>query len=450
MIRKLEMEFDFENKNVEIQRVRLLSGTVKILLFLFLFLFFHSKPLLSQSFNPLISFSVESCSLDVALEKLFAEYELNVAFSKAELSKIRIERYSCNYKSVEEVLGDLLKGTDYGFKRVGKQYVIRKNIQLKQEESSNPQEPSVPIKPIKETIQQKIDTVMNKTADTVCVYDTVTVIRTVMRYDTIVRVEQVEKTDTVYTVKYRGFEIRWPEFKDKGWFVSPSVFFGFPSFGFEDKLQADSGSINISPISAFGLGIEGGYKKNRLSVGLSLDYRSVKYRFLLEQMTYAGDYYVNDTLDSYYVVHPSLGDTAYYYILDSTYVPLETTRYSYRDVNRVDYLGIGAFASFDFWKREHFRMFLKAGVSIDFLLTASGSYQIAELPFHTGIMRSDAEAVKFSYYVGLGAAFKIVKQLELRPEVTYRKTLGSLYVEEFPYDLRMKMWELKLGLTYYF
>ena len=51
----------------------------------------------SQSFNPLISFSVESCTLDKALEKLFAEYELNVAFSKAELSKIRIESYSCSY-----------------------------------------------------------------------------------------------------------------------------------------------------------------------------------------------------------------------------------------------------------------------------------------------------------------------------------------------------------------
>ena len=54
-----------------------------------LFLFFLSLALpqrsQAQSFNPLISFSVKSCTLDKALEKLFAEYELNVAFSKAEL-----------------------------------------------------------------------------------------------------------------------------------------------------------------------------------------------------------------------------------------------------------------------------------------------------------------------------------------------------------------------------
>ena len=88
------------------------------ILFLIFFSFTLPKNGLAQSFNPLISFSVESCSLDKALEKLFAEYELNVAFSKAELSKIHIKKYSCSYKSVEEVLTDLLKGTDYGFKRI--------------------------------------------------------------------------------------------------------------------------------------------------------------------------------------------------------------------------------------------------------------------------------------------------------------------------------------------
>ena len=95
-------------------------------LFLLVFALAMPKTALSQSFNPLISFSVESCTLDKALEKLFAEYELNVAFSKAEMSKIHIEKYSCSYKSVEDVLADLLKGTDYGFKKIGKQYVIKK------------------------------------------------------------------------------------------------------------------------------------------------------------------------------------------------------------------------------------------------------------------------------------------------------------------------------------
>ena len=422
----------------------------KLVAFLFLPLLFLSKPAFSQSFNPLISFSVESCTLDMALEKLFAEYELNVAFSKAELCKIRIESYSCNYKSVEEVLSDLLKGTDYGFKRIGKQYVISKNQQLQQEAPNIQQEITVTTKPIKEDTEQKTDTVVNHAADTVRIHDTLMVIRTVMRYDTVVRVEQIERIDTVYAVKYKGLEIHWPDFRDNGWFVSPSVSVGFPRFGFEDKLGVDDGSIQIAPVSSFGVGFDGGYKTNRLSVGLGLAYRSAKYRFSLEQLVFDGDYYVTDTLDTYYVVHPVVGDTSFYYILDSTYIPLETTRYSYRDVNRLDYLCVGVFASFDFWKREHFRMFVKAGASLDFLLSATGSYQTDRLPFHAAIERQQAKPVTLSYYVGLGAAFKVVKRVELVSEVSYRPTAGLLYQDGFPYDLRMRNWDVRLGLTYYF
>ena len=68
---------------------------ITLLLFLAVTL---SQRAMAQTFNPLISFTVESCTLDKALEKLFVDYELNVAFSKAELSKIRIESYSCSYK----------------------------------------------------------------------------------------------------------------------------------------------------------------------------------------------------------------------------------------------------------------------------------------------------------------------------------------------------------------
>ena len=102
------MKFPILNKVVDTQKDRKNIPYVIPILCLFFLVFALPKSGKTQSFNPLISFSVESCTLDVALEKLFAEYELNVAFSKAELSKIRIEKYSCTYKSVEEVLGDML------------------------------------------------------------------------------------------------------------------------------------------------------------------------------------------------------------------------------------------------------------------------------------------------------------------------------------------------------
>jgi hypothetical protein len=175
----------------------------------------------------------------------------------------------------------------------------------------------------------------------------------------------------------------------------------------------------------------------------------VRYRFLLEQTMFSGDYYVNDTLDTYYVVHPA-GDTTYQYILDSTYIPLTTTHYAYRDVNRLDYLTVGLFASFDFVRLAHFRAFIKAGASVDFLVGYGGSLNASEPPFHEPIAKEQVEPNRISYYGGLGCAFKVANRIELVPEVHYRVTHGSLYRADFPFDMQLRMWDFRLGLTYYF
>lgn len=414
---------------------------------LFFLLFNIPQQAFSQSFNPLISFSVESCTLDAALEKLFADYELNVAFSKAELSKIRIEKYSCSYKSVEEVLADLLKGTGYGFKRIGKQYVIKKNQLLVDEPDATT---TPPVEPKNETLDHKRDTIPNKTGDTIRIFDTLRIIQTVMRYDTVVEVKHEVTTDTVYAVKYKGLEIHWPKFKDNGWFITPSIALGAANFKHEsDMPQSENGSVDVTPSLAYCLGLDAGYKHERLSVGASLSYRSVRYRFLLEQTTFAGDYYVSDTLDTYYVVHPA-GDTTFQYILDSTYVPLTTTNYAYRDINQLDYLNVGLFATFDFVKLEHFRAFAKVGISADFLVNQAGSLNAEEPPFHAPITHEQVQSVRFSYFGGLGAAFKIANRIELVPEVHYRVTNGSLYRADFPFDIKIRLWDFRLGMTYYF
>lgn len=414
-----------------------------------LFLFFLSFTLpqkgWSQSFNPLISFSVESCSLDKALEKLFAEYELNVAFSKAELSKIHIEKYSCSYKSVEEVLADLLKGTDYGFKKIGKQYVIRKNQQLVND-------PSATITPPAEqqtaVVVPKQEIVPNKEGDTIYIFDTLKVIRTVMRYDTVVEVKQEIKTDTVYEVRYESPQ--QPQAKDNGWFITPSLTMSSVWFKHTNGLpQPENGTLALTPGLVYAIGVDGGYKYKRLNVGLNLSYRSVRYRFLLENTEYGEGYYVNDTLDTYYTVHPA-GDTAFFYVVDSVYTPGSTTHYAYRDVNRLDYLNVGVFATYDFVKLERFRAFVKAGISLDFLVGYGGSLYTQESPYHVPIEKSQVELFRFSYYGGLGFAFKVANSVELVPEVLYRGTSGSLYRADFPFDMKMRAMDFRLGLTYSF
>lgn len=420
-------------------------GLLPLLLFFLVFL--SPKQVNAQNFNPLISFSVESCTLDVALEKLFGEYELNVAFSKAELSKIRIESYSCSYKSVDEVLADLLKGTDYGFKRIGKQYVIRKNQQLVNDPDATT---SKPAEPITEVVKPKTEVLTNKTGDTIYIIDSVKLIKTVMRYDTIIEVRHEVRTDTVREVRYQGWQIAWPKFRDNGWFITPYVSLSSVGFKHERAMpEPENGTVEVAPSLAYSFGLDAGYKHERISVGLNLAYRSVRYRFLLEQSVFSGDYYVNDTLDTYYTVHLS-GDTTYQYILDSMYVPLTTTNYAYRDINQLDYLNVGLSVAFDFVRSAHFRAFVKVGASADFLVNCSGSLNANESPFHAPVAKEQAEPLRFSYYGGLGCAFKVANRVELVPEAHYRVTNGSLYRTGFPFDMQMRLWHFRLGLTYYF
>ena len=415
------------------------------LLLLFFLALMRPQQACAQSFNPLISFSVESCTLDQALEKLFADYELNVAFSKAELSKIRIESYTCSYKSVEEVLTDLLKGTDYGFRKIGKQYVIRKNQQLGNDPEATVTPPIVlPV----EVVKSNPDTIVSKTGDTIRIFDTTQIIRTVMRYDTVVRFKVVR--DTVRTIVKEGLVIPWPKFRDNGWFVSASLARSPMEFKYEsDFPEIENGLMELKPVSGYCVGLDGGYKHKRFSMGMNLSYRSARYRFLLEKTDFAGDYYVNDTLDTYYVVHPA-GDTAYHYILDSTYIPQTTTNYAYRDVNQLDYLSVGLFATFDFIKLEHFRGFFKAGVSADFLVNYAGSLNATESPYHAPIAKEQVEPLRFAFYGGIGAAFKVASRIELVPEMHYRVTNGSLYRADFPFNMKMRTMDFRLGLTYYF
>lgn len=438
------MRFPIQNIVEDTQQDRKHVAFFFPLLLLFLFVVTLPKTAKAQSFNPLISFSVESCTLDKALEKLFADYELNVAFSKEEMSKIRIESYSCSYKSVEEVLTDLLKGTDYGFKKIGKQYVIRKNQLLVNEPEATITPPAeLPV----EIVKPKSDTIVSKTSEVVHIIDTVQVIKTVMRYDTVVKMEVLR--DTVRTIVHEGLTIPWPKFRDNGWFITASVALSPTDFKYDkDFPEIENGSMELVPISGFCAGLDGGYKHNRFSVGMNLSYRSVRYRFLLEKTDFFGDYYVNDTLDTYYVVHET--DTAYHYILDSTYIPLTTTNYAYRDINQLDYLNVGLFATFDFIKLEHFRAFFKAGASIDFLVNYGGSLNAMESPYHAPIVKEQVEPIRFSFFGGIGAAFKVANRIELIPEMSYCVTGGLLYRADFPFNMKLRMMDFRLGLTYYF
>ena len=432
------------------------TGKKILLVLLCSFLFSLMMPLksFSQVIDPVISFSVESCTLDVALEKLFAEYDVNVAFSKAELSQVHISAYSCSYKPIDEVLRDLLKGTDYGFRKIGRQYVIRKMpVFVPEYPENHTNDPAVPAV----VENHKVDTVLNRSADTLRIFDTLFVTRILIQRDTVVKQKTVVEHDTTFIRKRNPIEFNWPSFRNNGWFMNLSCEHAWNNLkqslndaDYEELYDLYSHSVDLSDAAMDGVSAEVGYKQNRLSYGLTLSYHSLNYRFSMNRSVIDGDYYLNDTLDTYYVVNLVSGDTSYCYVLDSVYVPLETHDFSCREDNRLNYFGVGGFCSFDLFEAEYFRLFVKAGVSFDFLLNANGSMFSEKIPFYTSDLNEYAEKVKFNYSFGLGAALKVAERLELAPEVGCRGYSGSFYRNDYPIDLQNQSVVLTLGLTYHF
>lgn len=219
---------------------------------------------------------------------------------------------------------------------------------------------------------------------------------------------------------------------------------------FEELYNLYNQSVDLSHVATNGVTAEAGYKQNRLSYGMTLSYRSLHYRFAMDRTVTEGNYFVNDTLDTYYVVNQVSGDTSFCYVLDSVYVPLESHDFSCREDNRLNYLGVGVFCSYDLFAAEYFRLFVKAEISIDFLMNAHGSMFSMDKPFYTNDLDKYAETAKYNYSLGFGAALKVGERLELVPELDYRRHVGSLYKTDYLINLKMQSAVLKLGLTYYF
>lgn len=428
-----------------------------ILLCLFFSFFTPSHSSAQVQPGQTISFSVAQCFLDQALDKLYADFHVNVAFSKDELSTIMIPFYKVENQSIESVLEGLLQNTGYTFKKVGGQYVIIKQSskpapKVEQPSSPTPPKPVKPIPPVKPPLPDSLlHNVTPPTPDTIRLVDTI--IQTQVIYDTLLVRDTLVKHDTIRTFAIRRFRFGATDFKGKGWFLSASVSTGDCHMGAlltngNEYASIHDTVVKFQPALFNDVELSAGYTPNRLSISIGVSNRSASCRFLLDRKIMKGDYYVYDTAETYYVIHET--DTSFYAILDSTYVTKEEFSYSYRDVNTFRYLGVNLTLSYVFYRNTFTRLYLKGNLSSDFLLSATGSVMDMDEPYHNSNLKQVSAPIVFSYYAGLGGSFRISKNSEFLAELGLRRGLTSAYSPDYPLDIRTSIPALKLGFNYYF
>ncbi|MFK5857535.1 MAG: hypothetical protein QM503_15500 [Bacteroidota bacterium] len=396
------------------------------------------KPMQAQSDNnQKINFSANDERLSIVLYRLSNEADLNFTYNSAEdIFDVKLN-YSAVGKQPLVILEELLSATNYTFKQIGNQIVIHKKINRNNNISSNE------IVIANEIVNNDIPT-HKVIPDTVFVQDTVFSIHTdtIRITDTIYLEKEKTKKPTITKLKEIPSDYFNPTAsREKGWSASVFVVPIISNF----SLAQESGNISFRNFS-FGIEVSKIHNNWNFSGGLKLTQFSEKFNHSYNVTE--GGYYIQDTIDSYYTVIQT--DTAWYYITDSTWKPIDNREYSYNINNRVGFIEFVGSLSFDYFSNRKFRLYIKAGGQAGILVYKNG-LAIPDESSHIGVDFADLNfsTTAFSVLLGTGIKYRINKQFDFNAEVYYLNYFTDLVVD-YPNNTKIQGVGIKFGLMYYF
>lgn len=422
--------------------------------------------LVAQNPDNNISFRIERCSLEVALQKLYEECGVKLAFNRDELSGVVVNSYSADGVAVEQILASLLNGSGLSYKKIGGQYVIKRDINSNvtappKKNIEVTQEKSKPITPSAPKPQQQPQP---SAPDTIRVVDTIVKKEIVYRVDTIREKEVVVQTDTVVVYKYTSSKIKklrknifandYSHHKDFSLsfsaYQSVALYSDKRTNGTEFWYEFYEKSFQNFSLRNYAVKVNGAYTYNRFQFGLGVSFSSFQRRLDFHRDIVTGGYYEVTLLDTYYVVDPITNDVSYYNIYDSTFIPRQVQIIEYVDNNRLGYLGLNADVAYSYYADDNVKLYIKAGFGASFLLYFNGSLIGTQEPFMCIDDTDKIQKFKLNAMAGLGARITLSEQVEFVPEISYHNYFGSVYTDDSPVSSHIDVISLGIGLIYYF
>ena len=372
--------------------------------------------------NTAIDFNVNNEKVSTALYKLANESDINFAYNSGDIIFDTKVSYLAKNKKPIAILSDILSEINYTFKIIGNQVVI-----YKPNNSNNSNSNTFNI--VTDTVFIQ-DTIFNILTDTIYITDTIFIEKQKPKKITPVKLKEIP-SDYFSNSSSR----------EKGW--SGSIFVAPILSNFSLAQNANSTSFR-----SFSFGIETSKIINRwnISGGIKLTQFSEKFNHTYNVSD--GGYFVTDTIDTYYTVIQT--DTAWYYITDSTFKPIDSHEYSYSINNRVGYIEFSVSASFDYFTNRTMRLYVKAGAQAGVLIYSSGM-AIPDADEPAGVDFADLKFSPSSYSVllGMGIKYRINKQLDFNSEIYYLNYFTDM-IDHYPKNTKIRGAAIKVGLIYYF
>ena len=402
------------------------------------------QPLYAQSEvqgNSSIIFQNEK--LSSVLLKLSESGDLNFSYDANDPVYNKRISYSSKGESTQQILDNILSDIGLTHKMIGKQTVIYHS------EDDQLIPPIITIPVIQSENSQNNIIVVNENPVNVTEFR----IDTIYIQDTIFRIDTIRITDTVFIEKEKPEKEKPPKIKeipvdffqmetdrDKGWAMD---FFVAPVLS-DFSLVKDDVSFTLRN---FSLGIDAVKLLNRWNISIGLHFSHFGQRFSQQYSKTTGGVFQTDTVDVYYTVVDI--DTSWYYVTDSSWIPLESRDYNYEKTNTIGYLGLNASVAYDFYKSSKLRIYGKLGGQIGWSVYKNG-IAIPDEEHAEGINFSDLHFnTAYSVSLGAGLKYKITKDLDFNTELYYSRYFNQI-VKEFDYDNNLNVIGLKIGLLYYF
>lgn len=398
--------------------------------------------------NDKISFSINNVSVSDALEALSRVTGTTFSYNPDQLNSARNVKIDMHDRSLIEVLNAILGPAKFGYRLMGNQVIIYQNKPdveeaLDSETKDSRQEQELP----KEQKLQEKNILQNP--------DTVFLVKEV--HDTIRLTDVVLKTDTVFQkiptsvssgeifrvilAKEMTADYKWDVGITAGYFIPNAVYSATGSYS-EKLTQYRESYSNNSFSGTAGLDVRLSKKKWTAATGIHLTLfgQKLDYSYLQQE----GGFFSKDTLDPYYTLIE--GDTTWYYIVDSTYVPIDNKLYNYKINNHHRYLEIPLVIQRN-WGYRSMLIFVRGGIIPGFFLGSSGQQILAEENGITSLKELKHKSMVLSYTAGVGAAFPLGRKTILSTTLYFRNQFRSIY-EDFPIETKFSGVGISAGLTY--
>jgi hypothetical protein len=360
---------------------------------------------------------------------------------------------------LREVLKKLLNDPTVSYQELGNQIVLFRGDPAKIPLESNQQ---LIIGKPKVVASRKIpDTVYVYRLDTLIIKHTDTVFRSI----SITRFDTVRIPDTIYIDNIRpalkvGYgigtdSIQNPDgdqkkIENKGFYsgVYVELLPGFATYKSTVPEYRDYKALmeqaNAGSLAKFSAGVLAAYDFKRVGILSGLGVTRLGEKFAYAYNVETGGFFKTDTVERYFTL-PN-GDTTYFYVTDSTWVPKDTRHYVYQNPNTYWYFDVPISLKCRFWQNRAAEIYGLGGINASFLISADALLINADNCNDViRIKENELTPILFSWHLGLGTAIKLTPRSGIIAEATYRKQRTGIY-KDLPLEKQFSLVGFKMSV----